>query len=80
LRLRSIRDLDTPATDIRVWGIRRRVSPCTWGSLDIIGVVHFTAQGTLAIGLVIIIGDGLGLQGASLTVVYRTILATIRPI
>jgi hypothetical protein len=30
--------------------------------------------------LVIIIGDGLGLQGASLTVVYRTILATIRPI
>jgi hypothetical protein len=38
-------------------GIRLRVSPCTWGFLDIIGAVHFTAQDILATGLVIIIGD-----------------------
>ena len=65
LRPRSIRDLDTQATDIWVLGIRHRGSPCTWGPLDIIGVVHFTALDTLATGLVIIIGNGLCSQSGS---------------
>lgn len=58
----SIQDWDIPDSDIRDLVIRvtdmwRPVSRCTSDLLDIIGVVHFTAQGFLVTGSVIITGD-----------------------
>lgn len=61
-RLPSIRDWDIPDSDIRDLGIRvtdmwHPVSRCTLVLLDIIGVVHFTDQGSSVTGSVIITGD-----------------------